>query len=146
MVKDERGFTLIEALISLIIVTIFTLVSYPFVISLYDYFQLNQVLTTLQADLHRVRDFNMMPLQEEEQMTLRIYHQENRYVILVGNQVQELRHFPGNVTMPHQNAISNITFNSQGNLGMGRTMIVRSREHERRVVFSVGMGGFDVRE
>jgi len=146
MVRNERGFTLIEALISLVIVAVFAFISYPFVISLYDYFQLNQMLTTFQADLHLVRDVNMMPLQGEESMTLRIYHQENRYVVLVGNQMQASRDFPRNVTMPHQNIVSNITFNSQGNLGMGRTIVVRSREHERRVVFSVGVGGFDVRE
>jgi len=146
MVRNERGFTLVEALISLVIVAVFTLISYPFVINLYDYFQLNRLLTTFQADLHRVRDVNMMPFQGEEQMTLRIYHQENRYVILVGSQMEASRDFPRNVTMPHQNAVSHITFNSQGNLGMGRTIVVRSREHERRVVFSVGLGGFDVRE
>lgn len=146
MNRDERGFTLVEALISLVIVATFTLISSPFVISLYDYFQMNRVLTTFQADLHRVRDFNMMPLQGEERLILRIYHQENRYVILAGNQVEESRDFPGHVTMPHQNRVSNISFNEQGNLGMGRTIVVQSREHERRVVFSVGMGGFDVRE
>ena len=145
MIRNERGFTLIEALISLAIVSIFTLISYSFILNLYDYTRLNQILRKFQADLHYVRDFNMMPIQGEERMTLRIYHNEDRYVILVGNRVREVRDFPRNISIPHQNSVTNITFNSRGNLGMGRTLLIRSREHERRVVFSVGMGGFDVR-
>jgi len=145
MVKNERGFTLIEALVSLVIVSIFTLVSFPFVVNLYDYIRLNQALTMIQADLHYVRDFNMMPLQDDQRMTLRIYHDQDRYVILANQEVRLERDLPQNVSMPSQNTVTNITFNARGNLGMGRTILITSSQHERRLVFSVGVGGFDVR-
>jgi len=78
-------------------------------------------------------------------MVIRIYHDENRYVILVGDAVRNERELPTNVSIPHQNNVSQISFNHRGNLGAGRTLVFSSRYHERRVVFSIGVGGFDVR-
>jgi len=145
MVKNEKGFTLIEALISLVILSIVSLVSFTFVLNLNDYIRLNNVLSVFQADLHYARDFNMMQLGASTRMTIRIYHNENRYVILVDNAVWNERELPNNISIPHQNTVSNISFNERGNLGTGRTFIFSSRYHESRVVFSVGAGGFDVR-
>ena len=145
MIRDEKGFTLIEALISLVIASIVSLASFTFVLNLTDYIRLNQVLATFQADLHHARDFNMMQLDGLERMIIRIHHDENRYVILIGNDIQNERVLPTHISIPHQNSISNISFNERGNLGVGRTFVFSSRYHERRVVFSVGAGGFDVR-
>ena len=145
MVRNTRGFTLIEALISLVILSIIALASFTFVLNLHDYIRLNNVLSIFQADLHHARDFNMMQLTDSERMTIRIYHNENRYVILIDHVVQNERTLPNHISIPHQNTISNISFNERGNLGVGRTFVFSSRYHERRVVFSVGAGGFDVR-
>ena len=145
MVRDEKGFTLIEALISLFILSIISLLSFTFVVNLHDYIRLNHVLTIFQADLHHMRDFNMMPLNGDERMVIRIYHHEDRYVVLVGNVIYHERQLPNNVSIVNQHATSSISFNERGNLGAGRTFVFSSRYHERRVVFSVGAGGFDVR-
>lgn len=145
MMRSECGFTLVEALISLIIVSILSLVSYPFIVNLYDYICLNQAIITFQSDLHYVRDFNMMPLAGDQPMTLQIHHHEDRYVILIGNGILLERDLPNRVTMPHVDSISEISFNRQGNLGQGRTLQVVSQTNQRDVVFSVGVGGFDVR-
>jgi len=145
MIKNEKGFTLIEALVSLAILSVVSLMSFTFVLNLHDYIRLNQTLSVFQADLHHTRDFNMMQLNGSERMSIRIYHDEDRYVILNGNTVVNERTFPNHISVPHQNTTSNISFNERGNLGQGRTFIFSSRYHERRVVFSVGAGGFDVR-
>jgi len=145
MLRDARGFTLIEALISLVILGIVSLTSFTFVLNLHDYIRLNRVLSVFQADLHHARSFNMMQLDESQRMIIRIYHNENRYVILLDNVMKNERELPNHISIPHQNTTSNISFNEQGNLGAGRTFIFLSRYHERRVVFSVGVGGFDVR-
>ena len=145
MFRNERGFTLIEALVSLVILSIMSLVSFTFVLNLHDYIRLNNVLTVFQADLHYARDFNMMQLEDSRRMTIRIYHNENRYVILIDNVQQNERELPNNISIPSPNITSEISFNERGNLGAGRTLVFSSRYHERRVVFSVGAGGFDVR-
>lgn len=145
MIRNEDGFTLIEALISLVILSMVSLVSFTFILNLHDYIRLNRVLSVFQADLHYARDFNMMQLDGDAQMVIRIYHHENRYVILMGDVVQNERKLPNPISIPHQNTISNIRFNERGNLGVGRTFVFLSRYYERSVVFSVGAGGFDVR-
>jgi len=145
MIRNEKGFTLIEAIISLAILSIVTLVSFRFVLNLHDYIRLNQTLTTFQADLHHARDINMMPLSVGGRMTIRIYHNEDRYVILLESEIIHQRNLPSGVSIPNQAAVTNISFNERGNLGAGRTLVFTSRYHERRVVFSVGAGGFDVR-
>jgi len=147
MLKNARGFTLIEALISLVILSFVSLISFNFVLNLHDYIRLNNVLLVFQADLHYARDFNMMQLSDSDsqRMVIRIYHQENRYEILIGDVVKNERELPNNIAIPHQFVTSDISFNERGNLGLGRTFVFTSRYHERRVVFSVGAGGFDVR-
>ena len=145
MLRNARGFTLIEALISLVILSIVSLTSFSFVLNLHDYIRLNKVLSVFQADLHYARDFNMMKLGGSDRMEIRIYHDENRYVILIGSILLNERDLPNNISIPHQNTTSSISFNERGNLGAGRTFVFSSRYYERSVVFSVGVGGFDVR-
>ena len=146
MRKNEKGFTLIEGVISLLIVAIIALPSFNFIVRTYDYFQLTRFLSTFQANLHRVRDFNMIPPNQGDRLALRIHHLEDRYDILLNQQVIESHTFPQNVTMPHRLGVTNLSFNESGNLGAGMTLQVLSRYHQRHVVFSVGMGGFDVRQ
>lgn len=145
IIRDERGFTLVEALISLVVLGIVSLISINGVLNLHDYIRLNNVLTTFQADLHYARDFNMLQLGIDERMIIRIYHEENRYKVLNGQEVLSERVMPNNITIPNQNEVSTIAFTRNGNLGQGRTITFNSRYRSRRVVFSVGTGGFDVR-
>ena len=141
----NRGFTLTEVLIALAITGFLTLTTFPFLLRLYDYLKLNQALMVLEADLHYVRNFNMVP-RENERMTLRIFHEENRYVLLVGDVVQDERVLPRNISILGANPTTNIRFNEAGNLGMGRTLHVESNYYSRRVVFAVGIGGFEIRK
>lgn len=145
MFRNDKGFTLIETLISLAIVATLSIASFPFVVQLFDYMQLNQVITVLQSDLHYLRDMNMMQLDDAPLRYIRIYHDEQRYVLIRGEEIEFERFFPSTIQIPHSQPISIIRFNSAGNLGQGRTLQIESNHHQRQFVFSVGMGGFDVR-
>ena len=144
---NQVGFTLIEALISLVITGILSLVTFPMILRLYDYHHLNQALAVLQADLHYVRDFNMGGSYSNNSMSLIIYAQENRYELRMNSQqkVHTERILPKNVEMPLLYPVTEITFNTQGNLSLGQTLLVRSKYYSRYVVFSIGSGGFDIR-
>jgi len=143
--KRECGFTLVEALIALGITGILALGSFPFIVGLYDYVQLNQALTVFQSDLHGMRDFNMTLAGTKGRMSMRIYHDEDRYVVLVGGDLYRERKLPSRIRIVGNAPTSTISFNEAGNLGAGRTIVISGSEHERRVVFSIGIGGFDVR-
>jgi len=145
MKRNEKGFTLIEAVITLIILSLSVSLSFRFIIPLYDYMQLNSALSVFSADLHLARDSNMMQQTEEGRLIIRIYHEENRYTLTQNQTLLLERQLPTGVQILHANPISTISFNERGNLGQGRTLTFLSQHHERRVVFSVGAGGFDVR-
>ena len=57
MLKNQKGFTLIEALIALSITSILILATSTSFMKLYDYINLNQTLATIQADLAYIRQF-----------------------------------------------------------------------------------------
>ena len=145
--KRECGFTLVEALISLGITGILALGSFPFIVGLYDYIQLNQALTVFQTDLHYMRDFNMTSAATRGRMSIRIYHDEDRYIVLVGDEFYRERELPSRISTSAStdDSMSTIWFNNEGNIDQGRTIVVSGSEHEREVVFSIGIGGFDIR-
>jgi len=143
---NEKGFTLIEALLCLVILGIFTTLSVDFVLRLTDYIRLNSALSVFQDDLHYSRVFNMLRSSESGRMSIRILHENNRYEILVNDVVQKERELPRGIRIPSANQVSTLSFNERGNLGQGRTLVFASNYRQRQVVFSIGVGGFDVRE
>ena len=147
LVYNPSGFTLIETIISLVITGILTLVSIPTILRLHDYHQLNQAVTVLQADLHYVRDFNMGPLKSDELLSIWIYSLENRYVVAIGphGRVHIPRQLPKNVTIPLGSEIMTLTFSRQGSVSSGQSLTIRSKYYTKRLVFSIGTGGFDIR-
>ena len=78
MLKNQKGFTLIEALIALSITSILILATSTSFMKLYDYINLNQTLATIQADLAYIRQANMMP-KSSQLIQLKIYRQQGYY-------------------------------------------------------------------
>jgi len=148
-ILNESGFTLIETLISLVITSVLTLTTVPTILRLYDYHNLNQAATVLQSDLHFIRDFNMGPLKGNTMLSIRIFTLRDQYLIDIsprGGPYKE-RYLPKNVTIPHGNQVIDIIFNTQGNITQGgKTLMIRSKYYSRYLVFSIGTGGFDVRD
>jgi len=142
---NNHGFTLTEALISLAITSILASFSLPSLSRFYDHFQINQAVAVLQSDLHRVRDHNMVPLASGQSKSLVIDHADNSYAIVKGDVAVASRRLPTRVTISGDGA-TRISFTASGNISRAGTLTVASRYHTRRLVFSIGIGGFDVRE
>ena len=51
MILNQKGFTLIEALLALLITGTLSLISFPPLVKLYDGIKLNQAIALLQSDL-----------------------------------------------------------------------------------------------
>ena len=143
MTSSQKGFTLIEALLAITITGIIYLVSMPPFIKLYDYMKLNQAISTFQSDLYFVRESNML----DDPLTLRIYHKQNYYVILQnGTKIILNRQLPTGVTIPANLNITDIRFNSLGHTTSGRTLTMQSEQFKKNIVFSIGIGGIDIRD
>lgn len=141
----EQGFTLTEALISLMITSLLTSFSLPSLARFYDEFNLNQALSVLQADLNRVRDFNMVPLQNGLAKAVVINHDDNTYELVLGTDPIAKRHLPPRVHIEGAGT-TRITFTSSGNISRAGSLVVSSRYQQKRMVFSIGIGGIDIRD
>ena len=143
MSLNQKGFTLIEALLAITITVIIYLISMPPLIKLYDYMKLNQVISTFQSDLYFVRESNMLG----DVLTLRIYHKQNYYVILQnGTKIILNRQLPTGVTIPANLNMTDIRFNNLGHTTSGRTLTMKSEQFKKDIVFSIGIGGIDIRD
>jgi len=142
---NQKGFTLTEALISLVITGLLTSFSLPTLSRLYDEFQLNQALSVLQSDLHRVRDYNMVPLQSGLRKEVVIDHDHDFYTLVLGSEVVAKRRLPDRVNI-QGSGTSRISFTSSGNISRSGSFTVSSRYLTKRVVFSIGIGGVDIRD
>ena len=148
IILTENGFTLIETLIALIITGILTISTFPTLLRLYDFYQLNQVVSTLQSDLHYIRDHNMGPYKSSERLSIRIYAFENRYTVSFDphGQTHLPRQLHQNITIPLTYPLMILTFTSQGTVSQGFTLPIRSKYYSKELVFSIGTGGFDIRD
>ena len=143
MSLNQKGFTLIEALLAITITGMIYLISMPPLIKLYDYMKLNQAISTFQSDLYFVRESNML----SNPLTLRIYHKQNYYVILQnGTKIILNRQLPTGVTIPANLNMTDIRFNNLGHTTSGRTLTMQSEQFKKNIVFSIGIGGIDIRD
>ena len=143
MSTNQKGFTLIETLLAITITGMIYLISMPPLIKLYDYMKLNQAISTFQSDLYFVRESNML----NNPLTLRIYHKQNYYVILQnGTKIILNRQLPTGVTIPANLNMTDIRFNNLGHTTSGRTLTMKSEQFKKDIVFSIGIGGIDIRD
>lgn len=142
IIASQKGFTLIEALIAIMITGMIYLVSMPPFIKLYDYMKLNQAISTFQSDLYFVRESNML----SNPLTLRIYHKQNYYVIIQnGSKIILERTLPAGISIPSNLNMTDIRFNNLGHTTSGRTLTMTSEQFKKNIVFSIGIGGIDIR-
>lgn len=146
MFKNQKGFTLIEAIITLSITGVLYFISVPNFLRLYDYIKLNQAISVLQSDLLYIKELNMLPL-ENNSFSIRIYHQQNYYLILQNaSKVKLKRTLPQGVRIPNAAQITDIKFNANGHISSGKTLTIQSEQFKKNIVFSIGTGGMDIRD
>lgn len=146
--KKSQGFTLIETLIALSITGIIILVTSSSFLKLYDYVNLNQALSVLQDDLSYARQYNMITHSTNERMILKIYHDKGYYELVKGNSSQPFIHrpLPPRVKIESSYPISDIIFNALGHVSKGQSFIVKTPGFKKQIVFSIGIGGIDIRD
>ncbi len=146
MLKNQKAFTLIEAILALSITGVLYFFSLPSFLRFYDYIKLNQAISVLQSDLHYIRESNMLPLQNNS-LSIRIYHKQNYYLILQnGSKAKLKRDLPQGVSIPSSVTMTDLTFNSNGHVSSGKTLIIQSEHFKKNIVFSIGIGGIDIRD
>lgn len=147
MLKTQKGFTLIEALIALSITGTLVLVSSTSFLKLYDYINLNQTLAMIQADLAYTRQFNMLLTASNQKLNLKVHRQKGYYELITtdGTLLTERRNLPPGITLSGSENTITLSFNLLGHVEKGQTITVNSRYFTKFIVFSIGAGGIDIR-
>ena len=146
MILNQKGFTLIEALLALLITGTLSLISFPPLVKRYDGIKRKQAIALRQSDLNDIRQANMMPFQGGT-YTLRIYHKENKYALRQNGTNQQLRTLPQGISFPSvSTTLTDLSFNNLGHIGGGQTLLIKSKYQEKKIVFSIGTGGIDIRD
>ena len=141
----HKGFTLIEVMISLAILSLSLLIIYPMCQKSLETFEFNRVLSTFRDDISLVRQHNMLTPKTPWQ--LKIDATATRYEIKasVGNQLILSRTLPKGFHFSTGNRVHIITFNTSGNINRAHTLPVLGPNQQANIVFSVGLGGMDIR-
>ena len=74
-----------------------------------------------------------------------IDHDNNSYDLVIGSEVVTHRRLPDRISI-EGHGTSRIGFTASGNISRAGTIVVNSRYLQRRVVFSIGIGGIDIRD
>ena len=69
------------------------------------------------------------------------------YVILQnGTKIILNRQLPTGITIPANLNMTDIRFNNLGHTTSGRTLTMQSEQFKKNIVFSIGIGGIDIRD
>ena len=145
--SKRHGFTLIESMISLAIISLMLLCTLPTCSYLLDTLYLNQTLSTFRADLTLVRLQNMT--ESRTPWTVRLDKSETRYTItpVIGSQSQVfIRHLPIGMNFDINHKQRDIHFTSAGTAKHPNTYPLTSRYTTKDVVISIGTGGITIRD
>jgi type II secretory pathway pseudopilin PulG len=143
ILKSERGLTLVELCIGIMIVTIFGAITAPQLTGLLRGFRINGAAKVVWGDLHRAR---MMAIKENRTIRVNFITGASYEFIRVGTAPEEkpfrrnlTNDFPGITVSISNNTIS---FGSTGTAGGGKTVQVQSSTASKSfTIFTTGRIG-----
>lgn len=140
--KNKNGFTLIEMLFTLAILSILILLFVPSFNKTVQNQQVNQFLHVLQSDV-----LYMQNLSTGNKSDIRMIFNENHYVVTnyLSNDIFIERQYPNDVTIQTR-TINYVSFNDKGTIRYPGTIQIKSRHKNYRVIFPLGKGRFYIDE
>ncbi len=131
--KAEHGFTLIEMLLVLCIVSIISFIAIPGLYHVYKTEQTNQFFALMEADILYLQNQSL-----GSTLKNRILIEENRYTIYLGNNVPVIRDYPAHISTNRERRIS---FNNLGTYKDPMTFHFYDDDGDAyRVAFPLGKG------
>jgi len=131
---NQKGFSLLEVLFVLSIVSIIIVLTAPLNLSILERQQEKQFLETFQSDVLYIQNIAMTSDQLAE-----IVFSEDHYTIQIGKKKTEKRFFPSGWQVKAE-VVPIITFNEYGTIKKSGTVKVRSRQSAYDIVFPLGKG------
>ncbi|MBE6183762.1 prepilin-type N-terminal cleavage/methylation domain-containing protein [Bacillus ginsengihumi] len=143
--NEEQGFTLIEMLIVILVMTIVASFGFINIKPLWTTVKKHLFINQLQVDLYYAQTY---AITKQTNVYVQFYERANRYM-MTDNQHQHLivdRKLPENVDMLSEGTFSSYTINPDGNVTNFGTIYFRAGEEQVKLVVNIGRGRFYVQE
>jgi len=133
-INKQNGFTFLELLFVLSIISLFILIAHPFHFSILEKHQEKQFLDAFESDILYIQNRALRTNERAE-----IVFGTDHYKVQVGKIILEEREFPESLEMESRNLLA-ISFNESGTIRKAGTILFRSNQATYRIVFPLGKG------
>lgn len=141
---NNRGYTLIEMTIVLMIIAVVSSITFGNMKSTYDTVKRNEFIYQFQEDLYYAQQ---RAISHHLSTSVVILINSKEYVIRQGGVVILRRKFDNNITFtPVSLALNDISFLNDGNASRSGTLLIKIDGHSYRLVLLLGMGRFYLEE
>lgn len=141
----QKGFTLLEMLLVLFAISVLSMVMYYNVHSLYEKQKIEQFLRQFSNDILYMQQ---LAINRQKHYTLRWY--KDRHMYYIGESSVNLaiikREYDSDIQIDLNTFPNPMTYNPNGNINRGGTILLSYRSYKYEVVFQLGRGRFTYRE
>ncbi|QOR65505.1 type II secretion system protein [Cytobacillus suaedae] len=141
--NNQRGFTLIEILLVLTVLSVITSVSFLQLKPVVEAKKIQSFFQTLENDLLFAQNYAMS---HSESVYVYFMDHEFHYKVLVGSSKREVlrRNYSNNITIPYNNLTHGVIYLSNGNLSKSGTILFDIKGEVYKITFLLGKGRFYV--
>jgi len=142
--SNQKGFTLIEILIVLTIVSVLTFISIPRINELIQAKEMNYFLEQFREDMLYVQQYAMV---RKVSVAVLFYPYQSTYRITEGNMLGRVllhRTYSANLEIHPATLQSPLMFLKNGNVNKSGTILITNGEQTYKIVFLLGKGRFYV--
>lgn len=141
----QNGFTFLEMLLVLFIISILSVVTYFNVSPLYEKQKVEQFLKQFSQDILFMQQLAMS---HRSRHTLRWFPEQHMYSIMEAVEQRPIivRDYEADIKVDLHTFPNPMTYNASGNINQGGTILLTYRARAYEIVFQLGRGRFTYRE
>ncbi|MEH7811065.1 competence type IV pilus minor pilin ComGD [Bacillus toyonensis] len=141
----QKGFTLLEMLLVLFVISVLSMITYFNVHSIYEKQKVEQFLSQFSNDILYMQQ---LAINRQKYYTLRWYKEKNTYYIEESgtNHFIVSRDYGNDIQIDLHTFPNPMTYNPSGNINRGGTILLSYRSYKYEIVFQLGRGRFTYRE
>ncbi|QQZ10872.1 competence type IV pilus minor pilin ComGD [Heyndrickxia vini] len=144
IIKDNRGFTLIEVLVVLIVLSIFIGLGFTRMKPIWRSLEKGMFISQMEADLYFVQAY---AVNRHESVVVQFYPFNDRYIAtsVTSNSKILDRTLPTSIDMMN-GSFTSYTITPDGNINKFGTLKFKHSEKELKLIFNIGRGRFRIEE
>ncbi|MBO0995254.1 competence type IV pilus minor pilin ComGD [Bacillus sp. SD088] len=143
-IQSSKGFTLLEMLIVLSVVSIILLFSIFTYQSFSDMLEKKTFITQLEADLYYAHAY-ALSRRDKVQIQFSSIKKEYKVIDVQSGEIVLERRIPSTIYIQKSN-VNSFVINSEGNVSNFGTIIFQQHQHTIKLTFYIGKGRFRIEE